>query len=165
MTRVKHLLSSEGLPEPPVPIPRQSLRSLYSHSTCACPACLPHTGSRGALGTEPTTETTTFLLSPLQLLNKVFSTLQPSINFSWKKKNRWCHSFLTFTGVISQPVFPWNLYLWMYTQIFVSTNISRMGKEHQSCIACLKAERQRFRDPGFQIKDLFPPSMTVEKFL
>lgn len=86
MTRVKHLLSSEAFPEPPVPIPRQSLRSLYLHSICASPACLPHTGSRGALGTEPTTETTTFLLSPLQLLNKVFGTLQPSINFSWKKK-------------------------------------------------------------------------------
>lgn len=112
MTRVKHLLSSEALPEPPVPVPRQSLWSLYSHSTCASPARLPHTGSRGTLGTQPTTETTTFLLSPLQLLSKVLGTLQPSINFSWGKKKKSMMSLILdlhrchFTARLSmKPVF------------------------------------------------------------
>lgn len=29
-----------------------------------------------------------------------------------------------------------------------------MGKEQRSHMACLKSESHRFRDPGFQIKDL-----------
>ena len=102
-----------------------------------------------------------FLSPQPDLPTKVFSSLY---QWMFTRKIRRYTSLLDFHSSASfhSPPFHTNQclgHLGMHTYIFISPNkgISKMGEREQSCTACLKFERWRFRDSGFQTLDLFFP--------